>query len=65
MAVEDLKLRLQREYESRYPGSGFRIRKVIEEAEVVAWGTSFPHLFLPDLAEEAIARAVGSSRLGA
>jgi hypothetical protein len=55
-ALEDLKVRLQARYEHRFPGAGSRIRNAIDEAEKEAWGTSFPHLFLPDLAEEAIAR---------
>jgi hypothetical protein len=54
-ALGDLKVRLQAQYERRFPGEGSRIRKAIEEAEVAAWHTPFPHLFLPDLAEEAIA----------
>jgi hypothetical protein len=54
-ALGDLKVRLQEQYERRFPGEGSRIRKAIEEAEVEAWHTPFPHLFLPDLAEEAIA----------
>jgi hypothetical protein len=45
----ELKVRLQAQYERRFPGEGSRIRKAIEEAEVAAWHTSFPHLFLPDL----------------
>jgi hypothetical protein len=54
-ALGDLKVQLQGQYERRLPGEGSRIRKAIEEAEVAAWHTPFPHLFLPDLAEEAIA----------
>jgi hypothetical protein len=55
-ALGELKVRLQGQYERRFPGEGSRIRKAIQEAEVAAWHTPFPHLFLPDLAEEAIAR---------
>ena len=55
-ALGDLKVRLQAQYERRFPGEGSRIRKAIEEAEVTARHTPFPLLFLPDLAEEAIAR---------
>jgi hypothetical protein len=55
VALDDLKVRLQAQFERRFPGEAFRIRKAIEEAEVVAWRTRFPHLLLPDLAEEAIA----------
>lgn len=56
VALSDLKGRLQTQYETRFPGEGARIRKAIEEAERTAWQTPFPHLFLPDLAEEAITR---------
>jgi hypothetical protein len=59
-ALEELKVRLQARYERRFPGEESRIQKVIEEAEVAAWHTPFPHLFLPDLAEEAIARLAAS-----
>jgi hypothetical protein len=59
-ALSDLKTRLQEGYERRFPGEGSRIRNAIEEAELAAWHTQFPHLFLPDLAEEAVARLVVS-----
>jgi hypothetical protein len=55
-ALANVKVRLQAQYEHRFPGEGSRVRKAIEEAEVAVWRTRFPHLFLPDLAEEAIAR---------
>jgi hypothetical protein len=55
-ALGELKMRLHARYERRFPGQGSRIREAIEEAEVSARHTPFPHLFLPDLAEEAIAR---------
>lgn len=61
VAVRDLKARLQARYEGRFPGEGKRIRAVIAEAETAAWYTEFPHLFLPDLADEAIARLPASS----
>jgi hypothetical protein len=51
-----LKVRLQARYERRFPGKGSGIRRAIKEAEIEAWRTPFPHLFLPDLTEEAIAR---------
>jgi hypothetical protein len=60
-ALDDLKVRMQAQYERRFPGEGSRIRRAIEEAETVAWRTPFPHLFLPDLAEEAIVRLAASS----
>ena len=48
-AVRELKVRLQARYESRFPGEVVRIGEAIRQ-------TDFPHLFLPDLAEEAIAQ---------
>jgi hypothetical protein len=60
-ALGELKMRLQARYERRFPGQGSRIRQAIEEAEATARHTPFPHLFLPDLAEEALARLAISS----
>ena len=62
VALRELKLRLQAQYERRFPGETARIREAINQAEIVAWHTDFPHLFLPDLAEEAIGRLSFSSR---
>ena len=56
IALDDLKARLQAHYENRFPGEEHLVRKAIEEAEALAWRTQFPHLFLPDLVEEAMAR---------
>jgi hypothetical protein len=56
VAVRDLKTRLLAEYERRFPSAASQIRDAVAEAEVAAWHTEFPHLFLPDLAEEAVAR---------
>ncbi|HEY5742529.1 MAG TPA: hypothetical protein VIS99_08305, partial [Terrimicrobiaceae bacterium] len=53
-ALGELKGRLQRLYERRFPGEEERIRREIEKAERAAWQTPFPQLFFPDLAEEAI-----------
>ena len=64
VALRELKLRLQAQYERRFPGEKARIREAINQAEIVAWHTEFPHLFLPDLAEEAIARRSFSSKSG-
>ena len=63
-ALRELKLRLQVQYERRFPSESVRIREVIRQAEIAAWHTDFPHLFLPDLAEEAIARRSFSSKSG-
>ena len=61
VAIRELRARLQVRYERRFPGQGRQIREAIAEAEVAAWHTEFPHLFLPDLAEEAVARLSVSS----
>lgn len=63
VALRDLKMRLEAHYERRFPGERMRIRDAIAEAEVAAWHTEWPHLFLPDLAEEAMARLSVSSIL--
>ena len=62
VALRELKLRLQAQYERRFPGETARIREAIHQAEIVAWHTDFPHLFLPDLAEEAIRQLFFSSQ---
>ncbi|HEY5893985.1 MAG TPA: hypothetical protein VIT91_12210 [Chthoniobacterales bacterium] len=56
VAIADLKGRLQERYERVFPERSVLIHKAIEEAEALAWRTSFPHLFLPELAEDRIAR---------
>ena len=53
--IADLKERLQARYEKELSMHPRAIREAIEEAEVIAWCTRFPHLFLPDLAEIRIA----------
>ena len=62
VALRELKLRLQAQYERRFPGEAMRIREAISQAEIMAWHTDFPHLFLPDLAEEAMTRLSFSSK---
>ena len=55
-AVSELKDRLQRDYERKYPGLGEVVRIVLDEEEAKAWELSFfPHLFLPDMVEAHIA----------
>lgn len=53
--IDELKGRLQARYESEFPHHGSLIQEAIEEAELLAWATPFPHLFLPDFAEIRIA----------
>ena len=56
-AVTQLKQKLQQDYERVYPGLGEIIHLILDEEEAKAWELSlFPHLFLPDLAEEHVAR---------
>jgi hypothetical protein len=64
VALRELKLRLQAQYEQRFPGEAVRIREALSQAEMAAWHTDFPHLFLPDLAAEAIERLSFSSTSG-
>ena len=59
-AIVQLKSRLQTRYESCLPGKSGQIRQIIHAAEDAAWGTGFPHLFLPELADEGIARLVAT-----
>lgn len=54
-ALAGLKHKLIARYEQILPGSGELIRRAVNEAELVAWETSFPHLVLPDLAEARLA----------
>ena len=56
VAIEQLKARLQSRYEQTLPGKAGQIREVIRAAESAAWTTPFPHLFLPELADEGISR---------
>ena len=62
VALRELKLRLQAQYEQCFPGEAVRIREALSRAETAAWHTDFPHLFLPDLAAEAIERLSFSSK---
>lgn len=57
VAVAQLKQQLQRDYEQAYPALREIIHLVLDEEESRAWDlTSFPHLVLPDLVEEHVAR---------
>jgi len=53
--ITNLKDELQHQYEVALPGLAEQIQHAVAEAEALAWETSFPHLFLPDLAEARIA----------
>jgi hypothetical protein len=57
IALDQLKKRLQHDYQKAYPDSGEIIDLVLDEEEARAWEISFfPHLILPDLAEAHIAK---------
>jgi len=56
LAVSDLKIRLRTKYERAFPGHTAFVRQALDEAEALAWRTSFPHLFFPDLAEVQMAQ---------
>ena len=45
------KERLRAKYEELFPYSSGNVEQALDEAEELAWGTPFPHLFLPDFAE--------------
>lgn len=56
VAIEQLKRRLQLDYEQTYPDLREIIHLVLEEEEANAWELSlFPHLVFPDLVEAHIA----------
>ena len=56
-AVTQLRQKLQQDYERVYPGLGEIIHLILDEEEAKAWELSlFPHLFLPDLVEEHVAK---------
>ena len=52
VALSQLKIRLQRDYQKAYPDSGEIIHRVLDQEEARARQLSFfPHLILPDLVE--------------
>ena len=56
-AITQLKQKLQQDYERVYPDLRDIIHLVLDEEETKAWELSlFPHLFLPDLVEEHVAK---------
>ena len=58
--LRQLKTRLQDKYEDALPGHRELVRQAVDEAEQLAWGTPFPHLFLPDFAEIRVAEIVAA-----
>ena len=52
-ALAQLKQQLQHDYQQAYPNLGEIVHLVLEEEERNAWELSlFPHLLLPDLADD-------------
>ena len=52
VAIAQLKLQLQQDYEQAYPDLREIVHLVLDEEETKAWELSlFPHLLLPDLVE--------------
>jgi hypothetical protein len=60
VAVADLKNRLRDDYEGRFPESAALIRSTIDAAAALAWETKVPHLVLPELVAEKVARLIQS-----
>jgi hypothetical protein len=57
IAMTQLKVQLQRDYERAYPDLAEIVHLVLDEEESRAWDlTLFPHLLLPDLVEAHIAK---------
>src|SRR5216110_2509338 len=57
VAIAQLKQELQRDYEQAYPDLREIIHLILDEEEAKAWELSlFPHLLLPDLVEEHVAK---------
>jgi hypothetical protein len=57
IAMTQLKVQLQRDYEQAYPDLAEIVHLVLDEEESRAWDlTLFPHLLLPDLVEAHIAK---------
>ncbi len=63
-AIVQLKSRLQARYDQCLPGKDGQVREIIEAAEAAAWQTSFPHLFLPEFADEGITRLMATQPAG-
>lgn len=56
-AISDLRQDLEQRYATSRPHDAELVRTSFAEAEALAWETSFPHLFLPLLAEEKVSLA--------
>ena len=61
-ALAALKEQLVSDYEALLPGRRHLVRDLIAEAEMLAWETPFPHLFLPDFAELRLAQVIATAR---
>jgi hypothetical protein len=61
-ALTALKEHLVADYEALLPGRRHLVHDLIAEAEVLAWETPFPHLFLPDFAELRLAEVLATQQ---
>lgn len=60
-AIDALRQRLFDRHQPAFAGRSEDLQLALETAEAVAWCTPFPHLFLPDLAEQQIGLLTGVS----
>ena len=63
-AISDLRDKLESRYAPSQPHDAELVRASFAEAEALAWETSFPHLFLPLLAEEKVSVAFAARSAG-
>jgi hypothetical protein len=61
-SLSSLKEQLRARFERALPGRLQLVRKLIADAEALAWETPFPHLFLPDFAELRLAEALATQQ---
>lgn len=60
--IDLLKQRLFGEFSAKTPGGERLLKGALNEAEALAWQTSFPHLFFPELALEKALAATQSAK---
>jgi hypothetical protein len=53
-----LRIAVQTEYESAFPGQLESVEQALAQAETLAWSTPFPSLFFPPLARIGLAEIV-------
>jgi len=60
VAVAELKQQLREQYEDQFPSAAKLIHVTIDSAVLMAWETKIPHLVLPELVSEKVARLLNS-----